>query len=267
MRLPAILVPAMRVTFLGTGTSRGIPVVGCGCGVCRSSDPRNQRLRCSLLVESAETVVVVDTSSDFRQQMLRHQVRRLDAVVLTHHHADHVLGLDDVFPFYMRAGKALPLYGGLNTLQEVRTTFRHLFSGPMASRAARLDPREINGAFSVGDLQFRPLRVLHGSLPIHGYRIGGFAYLTDVSNIPDETYAALEGLDCLALDGLRFRPHPTHFSIPEAVEVAMRVGATRSYLIHMCHDVDHQTLGSQLPEGIEPAYDGLALEFRQGEQK
>lgn len=251
----------MRLTFLGTGTSRGIPVVGCTCDVCRSADPRNRRLRTSVLLEHGETIVVVDTSSDFRQQMLRAAVQRLDAVVLTHHHMDHVLGLDDLFPFCVQSRTAIPVYGSSSTLEEVRKTFRHLFRPEPAPRLARLQLREIQGAFRIGELAFRPLDLWHGDMPVLGFRIGNFGYLTDVNRIPERTFSELRGLDCVVLDGLRFRPHPTHFSIPEAVEVAQRLGAEQTYLIHMCHDVDHEATETQLPSGIRLAYDGLALEL------
>ncbi len=251
----------MRVTFLGTGTSRGVPVVGCRCGVCRSDDPRNQRLRSSILIQGGGVSVVVDASTDFRQQMLREGVETVDAVVLTHHHADHILGLDDVFPYYVRSGRNLPLYGSRETLGEVRTTFRHLFDCLQYPRLARLEPREISGPFRIGELEFEPVDLLHGDLPILGFRIGSFAYLTDVSRIPDQTWPRLEGLECVVLDALRYRKHPTHFTIAEAVQMAGRIGAQKTYLIHMCHDVDHQNLCAELPAGVEPAYDGLVLEL------
>lgn len=251
----------MRVTFLGTGTSRGVPVVGCRCAVCLSADPRNKRLRSSILVQENGACVVIDASTDFRQQMLRECVETLDAVVLTHHHADHILGLDDVFPYYVRAGRNLPLFASAATLREVGTTFRHLFGAPQYPRLARLEPREISGPFRIRELELEPVDLLHGNLPILGFRISSFAYLTDVSHIPDQSWSRLEGLDCVVLDALRYRKHPTHFTIAEAVRAAERIGARRTYLIHMCHDVDHQTLSAELPAGVEPAFDGLVLEL------
>jgi phosphoribosyl 1,2-cyclic phosphate phosphodiesterase len=213
------------------------------------------------LLEQGETVVVVDTSSDFRQQMLRAAVQHLDAVVLTHHHMDHVLGLDDLFPFCVKSRAAIPVYGSSCTLEEVRKTFRHLFRPDPAPRLARLQLCEIQGAFRIGEITFLPLDLWHGEMPVLGFRIGNFGYLTDVNKIPERTFHELQGLDCVVLDGLRFRPHPTHFSIPEAVEVAQRLGAGRTYLIHMCHDVDHQATEVQLPPEIRLAYDGLTLEL------
>ena len=249
----------MRVTFLGTGTSRGIPVIGCACRVCRSTNSKNQRLRCSVLLE-ADVSVLIDTSSDFRQQMLRQQVNRLDAVVYTHHHADHVLGMDDLFPLTARSSTALPVYADPPTMGELRITFRHMFTSSDYGGIARIEPVEITGPFAIGSLRFEPIRIFHGKMPILGFRVGGFAYLTDVSRIPEESFAGLRGLQCLALDGLRYRPHPTHFSIDEAVEAAKRIGADRTLLVHMSHDVDHEEGNASLPEGVELAYDGLQIQ-------
>ncbi len=250
----------MRVTFLGTGTSRGIPVVGCDCVVCRSSDPHDKRLRSSILIEDDRTILV-DASVDFRQQMLRAGVRNLDAVIFTHHHADHILGLDDVFPFTARSGKALPIFANAGTLHELRLTFRHLFTAKPSGGVARIEPHIVTGEFRIGNLTFEPIDVLHGSLTVLGLRVGAFAYLTDVNRIPEKSLAKLQGLDCLVLDGLRFRSHPTHFSIQEAVEAALSIGARRTYLIHMSHDVEHAGTTESLPSGMELAYDGLLLEF------
>lgn len=250
----------MRVTFLGTGTSRGIPVVGCDCAVCRSGDPRDKRLRSSILIESDRTVLV-DASVDFRQQMLRADVHELDAVIFTHPHADHILGLDDVFPYTIRSGKALPIYANAGTLHELRLTFRHLFARNPSGGVARIEPSVVTGEFQIGNLTFEPIDVLHGSMTVLGLRVGAFAYLTDVNRIPEESLARLHGLDCLVLDGLRFRRHPTHFSIHEAIEVAGTIGARRTYLIHMCHDVEHAKTNESLPPGMELAYDGLVLTF------
>ncbi len=251
----------MRVTFLGTGTSRGIPVVGCDCAVCRSTDPRDKRLRSSILIESDRTVLV-DASVDFRQQMLRADVRRLDAVIFTHSHADHILGLDDVFPYTVRSGQALPIYANAGTLHELRLTFRHLFTRNPSGGVARIEPRVVTGEFQIGKLTFEPIDVLHGSMTVLGLRVGGFAYLTDVNRIPEKSLTKLRDLDTLVLDGLRFRRHPTHFSIQEAIEASGIIGARKTYLIHMCHDVEHAKTNGSLPPGMELAYDGLVLTFK-----
>jgi phosphoribosyl 1,2-cyclic phosphate phosphodiesterase len=250
----------MRVTFLGTGTSRGIPVVGCECAVCGSSDPRDKRLRSSILIEGDATILI-DTSVDFRQQMLRAGVRGLDAVVFTHHHADHILGLDDVFPYTVRARRALPIYADARTLDELRITFRHLFKEVPQAGVARLEPHVITGDFQIGSLTFRPVELFHGGMPVLGFRIGSFAYLTDVNRIPEASFSKLRDLECLVLDGLRFHRHPTHYSIEEAVQVAGIIGARQTYLIHMTHDVAHAATSRNLPSSVELAYDGLILDF------
>ncbi|HXK58563.1 MAG TPA: MBL fold metallo-hydrolase [Acidobacteriota bacterium] len=248
----------MKVTFLGTGTSRGIPVIGCDCRVCRSSNPKNKRLRSSLLIES-EATVVIDTSVDFRLQMLRHDVRRLDAVVFTHAHADHVLGLDDVFPLSARAGRAIPAYASRETVDQLRVTFRYLFAENRYPGIAEVELRVIDGLFQIGDLCFQPIEVFHGNMPVLGFRIGDLAYVTDVNRIPESSLEKLQGLRYLILDGLRYRPHVSHFSLREAAEVASRLSPQMTYLIHMSHDVDHDEGNAQLPESVRLSYDGLIL--------
>lgn len=250
----------MRITFLGTGTSRGIPVIGCECSVCTSNNPKNKRLRPSILIES-QAAVVVDASVDFRLQMLRQEVRRLDAVVLTHPHVDHILGLDDVYPFNVRSGNPMPIYGSPSTLKEVKITFRYLFAEQTYPGIPKLDLHPVNGTFEIADLRFEPIEVFHGKLPVLGYRLGPFAYVTDVNFIPDESFEKLEGVKILALDGLRYRSHPTHFTLSEAASTAQRIGAENTYLIHMCHDVDHDEGNAFLPDSIKLAYDGLVLDL------
>lgn len=250
----------MRVTFLGTGTSRGIPVVGCNCQVCLSPDPRNKRLRPSILVES-ELSVVIDTSVDFREQMLRYAVQRLDAVVYTHSHVDHILGLDDIYPFYIRSRKPMPIYASSETLAELKITFRYLFQEPVYPGIPRVELIPINGPFQIGDLQFEPVRVFHGGMPVLGFRVGRFAYVTDVNHIPQQSLEQLKGLEYLVLDGLRYRSHPTHFTLEQAAAVAVALGARQTYLVHMCHDVEHQQANASLPPSVRLAYDGLALEI------
>jgi len=251
----------MKVTFLGTGTSRGIPVIGCRCTVCRSGNPRNQRLRSSVLLQSQATSVVIDTSVDFRTQMLRHDIPSIDAVIFTHSHADHILGLDDVYPFSARSGKPMPVYASAETLEQIRITFRYLFAENPYPGIAEIETREIDGAFSIGDLTFEPIRIFHGSLPILGFRVGDFAYVTDVNRIPDDSLEKLAGLDCLVIDGLRHRPHPAHYSLTEATAVSRQLKPRRTYLIHMSHDVEHQEASRFLPDGVALAYDGLVLEI------
>lgn len=249
----------MRITFLGTGTSRGVPVIGCDCETCTSSNPRNKRLRASLLIESQGTVVI-DTSVDFREQMLRQNVKRLDAVVYTHSHVDHILGLDDVYPFTVRSGEAMRLYASARTLKELKITFRHLFQGPRYPGIPKVESIPIDGDFQIADLKFEPIEVFHGKMPVLGYRLDRFAYLTDVNFIPEESIQRLQGIEYLVLDALRYKSHPTHFTVAEAIQAAERLGARTTYLVHMCHDVEHDKGNASLPESVTFAYDGLALE-------
>lgn len=251
----------MKITFLGTGTSRGVPVIGCDCRVCTSDDPRNHRTRASILLEHDDTTVVIDTAIELRLQMLRSQVKHLDAVIYTHPHVDHILGLDDVYPFNIWGGKSLPVYGSPDTLKELRITFRHLFAEDRYPGIAEVELRPVEESFKVGRLVFCPIPVLHGRLPIYGYRVGDFAYITDVSSIPETGMQRLEGVRHLVLDGLRYRKHPTHFSLTEAAEVAAGLGAEQTYLTHMSHEVDHDEGCRSLPSGVDLAYDGLVWEI------
>ena len=249
----------MRVTFLGTGTSRGIPVIGCDCQVCRSDDPKNHRLRSSLLIQG-KTSLVIDTSVDFRLQMLRYGVCRLDALLYTHAHVDHILGLDDVYPFNMWSERAMPAYGSEATLKEIAVTFRHLFDGKGYPGVPSVELIPVAGKFRVGDLDIQPIDLMHGQMAVLGFRIGPLAYLTDVSYIPEASFERLRGVECLVLDGLRYQSHPTHFSLPEAVDAAARIGAERTYLVHICHEVDHDEGNAYLPDSVRLAHDGLVLE-------
>lgn len=247
----------MRIRFLGTGTSRGIPVIGCNCEICTSPDPKNKRLRTSILIEGDEATVVIDASVDFRTQMLREHVKGLDAVVVTHSHVDHILGLDDVYPFNIWSGKSMPVHASPATLEELKITFRYLFQEPHYPGIPILQLIPIEGTFSVGDLTFEPIEVLHGRMSVLGFRLGDFAYITDVSEIPSRSMERLSGVQNLVLDGLRYKPHPTHFSLDEACQAARHIGARQTYLVHMCHDVGHQEGNRYLPDGVELAYDGM----------
>lgn len=250
----------MRVTLLGTGTSRGVPVIGCACKVCSSENPKNKRLRSSILIEGGASVVI-DTSVDFRIQMLRHGVQRLDAVVYTHSHADHILGLDDLAPFYFWNRSSIPVYASTETLEQLKITFRHLFTENLYPGVARVDLVPIEGPFQIGDLCFEPIEVLHGQLPVLGFRLGKLAYITDVSCIPENSMEKLKGVEYLILDGLRYRTHRTHFSLSEAAETAQELGAKQTYLVHISHDVDHDEGNAFLPETVALAYDGQVLEI------
>lgn len=238
-------------------------MIGCDCAVCRSADPRDTRLRPSIYIESGPAHVLVDAGPDLRTQALAHGIRRVDAIVFTHGHADHVAGLDDVRRFNAIQGGTMPCYGDARTLDDVRRMFWYVFdpATPKGGGLPQLDLVEIAGPFDVNGLRLEPLTVFHGDRPIVGLRAGGFAYLTDCSRIPDETWPRLTGLDTLVLDALRDRPHPTHFTLAEAVEAARRAGARRTFFTHMCHDLGHAATCDRLPPGMALAYDGLVLDL------
>ena len=251
----------MNVTFLGTGTSTGVPVPTCTCGVCRSTDPRDARLRPSVLLRWEGASVLVDTSTDLRQQALRQGLMGLDAVFYTHAHADHIFGLDDLRMFNWRRGGAIPVYGSAITLAAIRRTFWYVFEDVEAGGGKPLlDLHEVREPFPLLGRMVIPVPLQHGRLPILGYRIGGFAYLTDVSAIPEESYALLCDLEVLVLSALRHRPHPTHLHLAAALEEAARIGAARTLFTHIAHELEHAAVAPTLPPGIELAYDGLCLE-------
>jgi phosphoribosyl 1,2-cyclic phosphate phosphodiesterase len=206
--------------------------------------------------------VLVDAGPDLRQQALRHRFTRVDAILFTHGHADHILGIDDVRRFNALMKGTMPCYGDAATLEDIRQTFGYVFDpdAPKGGGIPMLELRPINGPFAIGELQVRPVPILHGRKPILGFRVGRFAYLTDCNALADEAWPILEGVDVLVLDALRERPHPTHFSVNEAIEVAGRIGARRTYFTHMCHDLPHAATNARLPAGIQLAYDGLVLD-------
>lgn len=254
----------MRVTFLGTGTSTGVPVVGCRCRVCTSGHPRNQRLRQSVAIESGGKHFLIDTTPDLRLQLLRHPIPRLDFVLFTHSHSDHLMGLDDIRPFNFRQRESIRAYASPHTARAIRRAFAYIWdpTSQIGGGKPQLELVEVEDAFTSDGIDITPIPVAHGEWTILGYRIGPFAYITDTNGIPPASMKLLEGVDTLALDGLRPAPaHPTHFTIGEAVEVARQIGARQTYLIHLTHEVDHDAVNATLPAGVELAWDGLELEF------
>lgn len=254
----------MEIEILGSGTSMGVPMVGCVCRVCRSADPRDKRLRTSAFIKLNGVHILIDTSIDYRQQMLRTGVMRLDAVIFTHHHVDHILGLDDLRSFNILHRAAIPLYGLEETLANIRRIFTYAFSGaPTLSDVPRLSLQVLdNRPFSIQGVEVLPIPLWHGEMPVLGFRIGNFAYCTDVSRIPEASYERLQGLEVLILGALRYKPHPTHFTIAEAVREAQKIGAGITYFTHLSHGVLHAEAEAQLPGNVRLAYDGLKIEVK-----
>ncbi len=254
----------MRLAFFGTGTSHGIPVIGCRCAVCRSQDTRDKRNRTGIWLRDDHHSVVIDVSGDFRQGALRHGLARLDAALLTHAHSDHTAGLDDLRIFSQVTGVPTVLYATEETFADIRKRFEYAFTPPKhyGGGAPQYDVRIVDPAhaFTIGKWLVTPLPVWHGPEPILGYRIGDFAFITDVTVIPDETIALMQGLKVLALDCLREKPHSTHLHFDKAVEYARRIGAETTYFVHMSHDLGHVATEARLPPEIRLAYDGLERE-------
>jgi phosphoribosyl 1,2-cyclic phosphate phosphodiesterase len=255
----------MRLTFLGTGTSFGVPQIGCGCAVCQSTDPRDKRGRSGALVEAGGSTILIDTPPELRLQLIAGGFSHVDAVLYTHEHADHINGIDDLRMFSVRQRRALPIYGPPETLGRLRGAFGYIFDDVRAYEGTSkpslaLHAVEPGKTVDVAGVPVLPLAFQHGHIRVFGYRIGGLAYITDVKSIPDPERRQLQGLDVLVLNALWWRAHPTHLSIGEAIETAQALGARRTYLTHLTHETGHAELAGQLPEGIFPAYDGLTVE-------
>ena len=248
--------------LLGTGTSSGIPVVGCNCPVCHSTDRRNQRSRCSALVLFGQSALLIDTATDFRQQALREKIERIDAVLYTHTHADHVHGIDDLHPYCLRHGGPIPIYASAESVALIRRNFSYIFdAGLDPGYRPELETIVITAPVDRFGLHIIPIPLIHGTGTALGYRIGDVAYLTDCSAIPATSLALLGGLETLVLDALRFRPHATHFNIAQALAVAAQIGARRTLLTHLSHEVDHLRHSADLPAGVEFAWDGQRFNF------
>ncbi|HEU0176528.1 MAG TPA: MBL fold metallo-hydrolase [Blastocatellia bacterium] len=262
----------MRITFLGTGTSVGVPMIGCGCEVCRSDDPRDKRLRTGLMVEmmvdDGERRMVIDVSADFRQQALREKIDRLDALLITHCHADHVFGLDDIRPINFRHGP-IPVFASEGTWRGLRRIFSYIFEREhIGGGLPQLVPHVIEGEFETCGLRITPVPVIHGKGEVTGFRFGPFgearaqaAFITDCNLISDESLEKLRGLDLLVIDALRYKPHPTHLHVEQSLAYIAELKPRRALLTHIGHDIKHGAANQRLPENVELAYDGLCIEL------
>lgn len=254
----------MIVTFLGTGTSTGVPVIGCHCRVCTSDNPKNKRLRQSVKIEEGGKTCLIDTTPDLRLQLLRHPIAHLDFILFTHSHADHMMGLDDIRPFNFHQRETIHAYSNAGTARAIRRAFSYIWDdrSQVGGGKPQLDLHEVDAPFSASGIDVVPIPVIHGDWTILGFRIGKFAYITDTNGIPRQSMRLLEGVEVLALDGLRpAPPHPTHFTIGEAVEAAEIIRPRETWLIHLTHDLDHDSFDATLPPGIRLAYDGLQVEI------
>lgn len=250
----------IRVVVLGSGTSQGVPIIGCKCHTCLSTNPKDKRLRASVYIETQNKKILIDTSIDFRQQLLRANITDLNAILYTHHHVDHIFGLDDLRQINQRHRKFVDVYGNAPTLDEIKQTFRYALDEKlikyMAVPLMNFNYLE-NKEFDVMGVKIMPIEVMHGKIKIFGYRIGNFAYITDASFIPDSEMEKLQGLDVLILNSLRIAPHPTHFNLEQATEIALKLKAKKAYFTHITHDLNNDETNANLPENIRLAYDGL----------
>jgi phosphoribosyl 1,2-cyclic phosphate phosphodiesterase len=255
-----------ELILMGTGTSHGVPVIGCHCNVCQSTDPRNNRTRTGVAVNTEQGVFLIDTPPELRIQLLRERIDLVQAVIYTHSHADHIFGLDDLRLFGYRMERAVPLYCEENVEQQIRASFSYAFTKPDADlhhgaipklvlRRIGIEPFEVLG------VRIQPIRLLHGRLSVLGFRIANVAFCTDVSLIPDESWPLLEGLDVLVIDALRDEPHATHFGIPQALAAVERVRPKQTYLTHVSHHLDYESTNARLPAGVELSYDGLRIPY------
>lgn len=250
------------LTVLGSGTSMGVPTIGCSCRVCTSDDPHDRRTRPSVMVEYDGRCVLIDTTPDFRQQAIREKITRLDAILYTHAHADHILGLDDVRPLSFRRPDKIPLYAHPGTAEAMQNIFRYIFDADYKfGGIARVEMHHMNGSLDLFGVRFEPVRIIHGEAEIHGFRFGAAAYLTDFSEIPPDSMAKLRHLDILFLDALRRNPHPTHSTVANSLRLVEELKPKRAFFTHISHDLHHEETNQGLPAHVRLAHDGLKLEF------
>jgi phosphoribosyl 1,2-cyclic phosphate phosphodiesterase len=250
----------MVITILGCGTSTGVPMVGCNCPVCSSPDPRDKRSRASILITTAGKYILVDTSPDLRMQALREKIPHIDAVLFTHTHADHVNGIDDLRGYHLMHKRVIPCFGAKDTIETISRNFSYIFEGMQkGGYTPILEPQIITGVFSLFSRKFTPVPLLHGYSHSTGYRFNDVAYLTDCNNIPESSLAKLTGLKVLIIDALRYTPHPAHFNIEGALKIVEKLKPARTVLTHLTHEVAYAD-GLKLPEGVEPAYDGMTID-------
>lgn len=254
----------MKVTFLGTGTSQGVPFIGCPCPVCTSSNPKDQRLRCSVWIETADTSIVIDSGPDFRYQMLRAGVKKLDAIVYTHSHKDHIAGLDDIRPYNFFSKKAVAIYATEETQAALKREFAYVFESPSYPGIPQIDMHTISAseAFSINGIELVPIRTLHYKMEVLGFRIGDFTYITDANFIAPDEIKKVKGSKALTINALRHEPHLSHYTLKEAIEVAQDIGASQTYFTHISHQLGlYDQVNTELPKGMQLAYDGLTLHF------
>jgi phosphoribosyl 1,2-cyclic phosphate phosphodiesterase len=255
----------LKVTALGTGTSSGVPLIGCKCEVCTSNNPKDKRLRCSILIESHTTTLVIDTSSDFRQQMLKYNVSKLDGVLFTHHHNDHISGFDDIRAFNFIHRKPIPIFLTKVTLTNLERIFSYAF-GRYEQIGGGIPEFEVNiidnDKIEIGDITLEPIKLMHGNMEVLGFRIGNFAYCTDTNYISEESLEKLQGLDIFILDSLRDKPlHPTHYTINESLKIVEIIKPKKTYFTHIAHQLLHDKTNLSLPKNVELAFDGQVFEF------
>lgn len=252
----------MRITVLGCATSTGVPIVGCNCAVCKSHEPKNKRTRSSILINLANKNVLIDSSTDLRSQALSTGLTKIDAVLYTHTHADHTHGIDDLRTFNFINKMSIPCFGSSQTIENLQDNFKYIFDESYsAGGKPKLELNTVDGEFSIDDIRVIPIDIEHAQWIITGYRIGNMAYLTDCSGIPEHSKESLKDLDILIIGALRYKPHPAHLSVDEALEIIEELKPKRAFFTHMGHELDYVELSGRLPAGVEPAYDGMQIDI------